>query len=435
MSQPRYVSLLQTPLDEASKKYAEEIAALPGIRDMIVFPDAFTKEKYTKASYKVTVPSSSTIISDREALYPQLRSRGTHCGMMVVALPLTRDELPNEFALELVRKLTTSIPAYLAYRLRVPYVRGTYDLTREQWNTVLVEGAPAFANMHDIPEHAVHALEYGGMRGGVTREALAQYANPSWLHSRNVRQRYRLGKYIGGNHFIEVQEVTEVHDASLGLREGQVVVMAHVGCEGVEGALRPDLRQEYIHQQEYKQVRPEEEMYEAFFTMQDAVINYVSTGRLACYAMIRDAFREVCSTDGEVKMIVERGHNGVFQENDTLVYRHNTERLVQDEYALLSGMYNHTSYIIRGGDNTHAYGSSIDHGLGKLLGRMKDTEHPSMHMVDRYRSKKGLNLLCSHDTTNFIHNTIADAYFDFMKDEGICHKAVELRPLVNIKYT
>ena len=51
------------------------------------------------------------------------------------------------------------------------------------------------------------------------------------------RQREEMGTLGSGNHYLEVQEVTEIHDASIaevyGLKRGDIVVMIHCGSRGL----------------------------------------------------------------------------------------------------------------------------------------------------------------------------------------------------------
>ena len=50
-----------------------------------------------------------------------------------------------------------------------------------------------------------------------------------------------------------------------------------------------------------------------------------------------------------------------------LIYRHNAERLSQGECAILSGYYNHSSYIVEGMGKLADTLYTIDHGLGRII--------------------------------------------------------------------
>ena len=63
-------------------------------------------------------------------------------------------------------------------------------------------------------------------------------ARPDWVSARaRKRQRREMGTLGSGNHYLEVQEVTAVHDAkaaaAFGLKQGEVVVSIHCGSRGL----------------------------------------------------------------------------------------------------------------------------------------------------------------------------------------------------------
>lgn len=83
-------------IDKNSQEYAKEIIGLRGVNEIVLFPDTHTKSKYINAGYKITIPSSVAISSDSEYLYSQFRSRGINCGMTVVALPFSEEDLKKK---------------------------------------------------------------------------------------------------------------------------------------------------------------------------------------------------------------------------------------------------------------------------------------------------------------------------------------------------
>ena len=80
----RTIRLKGFPIDKASAYFAKEIAVQRGVKKIVLFPDSYTKEKYLRAGYKITIPSSSAIASQVEFFYPQFRTRGINCGMSFV---------------------------------------------------------------------------------------------------------------------------------------------------------------------------------------------------------------------------------------------------------------------------------------------------------------------------------------------------------------
>lgn len=97
----------------------------------------------------------------------------------------------------------------------------------------------------------MEAMLTGGARWGVERgwgvledlerieeRGQMQHARPACVSERaKTRQRDEMGTLGSGNHYLEVQEVTAVHDAriahSFELHQGDIVVMIHCGSRGL----------------------------------------------------------------------------------------------------------------------------------------------------------------------------------------------------------
>ena len=102
-----------------------------------------------------------------------------------------------------------------------------------------------------LDDRALDAMLAGGARWAVQRgwgtpadlerieeQGCMAGAEPAAVSARaKERQRNEMGTLGSGNHYLEVQEVTEVHDAAIaarfGLRVGQVVVTIHCGSRGL----------------------------------------------------------------------------------------------------------------------------------------------------------------------------------------------------------
>jgi RNA-splicing ligase RtcB len=407
------VKVLELPgasIDEQSIKFAEEIDALDGVVDVQLFPDSYTKEKYIGVGYKITVPSSSAMVSEANILYPQLRSRGINCGMRIVALPIQADKLTDAFTKDLLHALTYD-PLYFAlYRLRLPWYRQYEDLSYDEFTSVL-EG------------------------DSIKIKDVAHLLNQNWLTKRTTRMRHSFGRNFGGNHYFELQEVQD--DApELGLKKGQAVAMFHTGCQGIQSVVRPDFAKQYFYQSHYTATQKGEEMYDAFFVAQGMLKRYTVAYREATQHVIDAALKKHYS--GVSTCIIDRGHNTVELETvngeDRLVYRHNAERLGKGEYAIVSGMYDYPSHIVVGLSGAETYYNTIDHGLGKILDKDPEKDEMNEH-VRLYRYQYGIRVLGSQKhTVSVVKSSLAERYFPFMEEKRIAKKVVSLRPLLNMKY-
>jgi len=428
------------PLDHASMKYAKQIVAQDGVNGMVIMPDTFTKDKYLGLNYKITIPSSVMITTDADTLYPQFRSRGINCGMMIVSLPFTKDELTDEIIESLFKRFLFTIPYYTSHRLRMPLFSEDYDLSMNDFYDVLERGPRSVADKHDSPIDNLNAMEFGGTFKEVDLDKVRKFFRPEWLTDRTVRLRHSFGRYFGGNHYFEIQEVVENTSGTIPLQKGQLVVLLHTGCQSVEDVLRNDIKDKYIKKDTYIKVDASEEAYDAFFSAQDVIMNYGHAYRYTTFQIIYDWVKEVFGGDKKAHIIIEKSHNYVSCEkvsgDDALVYRHNAESLTSGGHAILSGDFNHPSYIVEGMQGIDRMQNSIDHGLGKILEQNKDRNEETGENVQVYRFKKGINTKWTRKKVDspIMKNKATEEYFDLMRKESLLKPVVSFRPILNIKH-
>ena len=424
------IELPEFSLDNPSKEYAKEILSQDGVERVLLFPDSFTKSKYVGAEYKTTIPSSVVIQTDTEHLYPSFRSRGINCGMMLVSLPIEEKDLTEDLINKIKKAFLYSLPYYTSFRLRLPFLKGKYDLSYKEFLKVLEGGAPSLKSKLNVLQEDIVKLEGGGVANNLNIDEAKKYFNSKWLNRRTVRMRHSFGRYFGGNHYLEIQIVEDVGSDKLGLKKGQVVVMLHTGCQSLEDVVRPDLRENFIRQKSYKSVNKNSEMYKAFFMAQKALLNLIRAYRLTSFAMLRDIF------GSETKIVLERGHNYVSEEKGKLIYRHNAERLKDGGFAIVSGNFKHSSYVVEGGDGVEDHMHSIDHGIGSILKRAEKNEKKKGENVRILRSKRGLYSILKEGNEALIENSVIKDYFALMERKGIVKaNRAKLRPILNLKYT
>ena len=437
----REVDVLQlnkAPLDAVSLTYAREIFEHEGVKSVKLLPESFTKDKYIHEKYKVTIPSSCRITTDINYLYPQFRSRGIHCGMIAVALPISENELSEKFFKKIQDTLLDNLFYYTMYRLRMPIFSQAYDLSHTEFINVIQYGPNAVNRKYNFREGDLNVLEYAPFNE-VDLASKKYLLNDKWLTRRTVRMRHSFGKYFGGNHFFELQVVSGGDAETFGLRKKQVVAMFHSGCQSLEDVVRVDLRDKFIRSNIYQCVSRGSDMYEAFFTAQQLLINLISTYRMVSFVRIRDIVEEVYKT-GDSRIVVEKGHNSIQEEivggESTLVYRHNAEQLSSNNIAIVSGDKQHRSYLVRGGSNISDFGDTIDHGIGGLLRNKKRDDIATGDHVTTVKSRRGIRGSFFVETNNLpiFTNPIEEEYLAYMRQLDLINSYVSLRPIFNIKY-
>jgi len=430
------------PLDEQSQKFLKEISGLPNVEEVIVLPDSFTKDKYIRTGYKSTIPSSIAIATKKDILYPQFRSRGINCGMMVIALPLRREDLSPYIIHKIFKPFLYNFFYLLDYKLRTGFIKEKYDLNLEDFNSVLEGGANFFAEKFHVNDSELKSFERNGKWENINLENVKQYLNSDWLTKRSVRLRHSFGRYFGGNHFFEIQEVVEnIDTAGIPLEKGQLVIMCHTAGDSLEDVIKPELRDEYIRKDTFVGVEKGNVMYDAFFIAQSLLMNYGYAYRLATFALVKDLFQKHFSHFNFPYVVLDKSHNHVTEESienkDLLVYRHNAERLKVNEYAILSGSWDAASYIVKGGLGTNDTLFTVDHGLGHILESSKNMAKASNKFVNFYRYKKGLRvpyILTRSQKHPIIENKSIESYFTTMRENDILSPVATLRPVVNMKF-
>src|SRR5512143_34932 len=145
-----------------------------------------------------------------------------NCGVRLLSLPLTRAELGERLE-SFVHELSRSIPSGTGHG-------GQWHLTDAELDVVLLGGAGRLVSAHGLGlDVDVANTESHGCLVGADPTKVSQRAKD--------RGRNQLGSIGAGNHFVEVQVVERVSDASaastFGLAVNQLTVLIHTGSRGL----------------------------------------------------------------------------------------------------------------------------------------------------------------------------------------------------------
>jgi tRNA-splicing ligase RtcB (3'-phosphate/5'-hydroxy nucleic acid ligase) len=208
--------LLDAIRDDRSLEQLCNVAALPGIVDAsLAMPDIHQ-------GYGFPVGGIAATAGPDGVVSPGGVGYDINCGVRLLALPLTADELgPRKEAL--VHQIAREVPAGAGRA-------GALSLREEDLDQVLAQGPRALVERRGIGTlEDVELTESQGWLDG---------ADPGQVSERaRARGRDQLGTAGSGNHFVELQRVDELHDAdaskAYGLRGDQVVVLIHSGSRGL----------------------------------------------------------------------------------------------------------------------------------------------------------------------------------------------------------
>lgn len=414
---------------------------------------------------------SSVATATLEHIVLGLSSPSPNCGMALARTTLHESDLDDD-ALD-------ALFGELARRLALTRERPA--LSPEQVADVMLRGAQAAIERYDLDPST---LDFMDQRGN----ALSESADPRAVLETVPRSLWAIGgHYFGlvgrGNHFLELQVVEEICDATTarawGLEKGQVAVMYHADS-GHLGAfvgrvyahrrknsrrgrlwewriklpfhLRAGRLRRLPHRANYHLVpraltpipAGSEEGQRALLALQ-AAGNYAYANRLAVLAALRAALRAVWGENLPAPSLLwDAPHNGIRQEQigraDLWVHRHNAARALPPSQIpasspfartgqpmLLPGTERTSSYLCAVGEGTAHTLHSVDHGAGRsalALGQPL----PNGASTRLYTYEEGLAGLRPHLSDDGLDEVLA-----VLQTHAIARPVVRLRPLAVLK--
>jgi tRNA-splicing ligase RtcB len=323
-----------------------------------------------------------------------------------------------------------------------------------------------------------------GVRPGADADAVSQKAKD--------RGKNQLGSLGSGNHFLEVQRVTDIFDpevaSAFGLERDQIVVLIHCGSRGLGHQTCTDyLRKiEQQHQGLLNQLPDRElaaapagsQLADEYYAAMNAAINFAWVNRQLITHQTRQVFERVFERpwqDMEMELLYDVAHNIAKKETHTVgvdadgepaaggavvegeerelfVHRKGATRAfpaghpdVPAAYrdvgqpVIIPGSMGAGSYVLRGGDQSLdlTFGSTA-HGAGRLMSRTQaKNEYWGGDVQDELRDSQAVYVKAQSGAT--IAEEAPGVYKDV--DEvvavsdalGIGDKVARTFPVCNIK--
>jgi tRNA-splicing ligase RtcB (3'-phosphate/5'-hydroxy nucleic acid ligase) len=200
---------------DASLEQVANGACLPGVVGAsLAMPDIHQGYGLPVGGVVATDPAAGGVVSPGGVGYD------INCGVRLMRTRLEASDLAPRLE-AVLDALQAAVPAGVG-------ARGRVGLSAAELRRVAAEGA-AWAAGRGGGEGDLARIESHGRIEGGDADALSEHARE--------RGRGQLGSLGSGNHFLEVQAVDEVYDATaagaLGLAPGQVTVMIHTGSRGL----------------------------------------------------------------------------------------------------------------------------------------------------------------------------------------------------------
>ncbi|MFB6120569.1 MAG: RtcB family protein [Halobacteriaceae archaeon] len=316
----------------------------------------------------------------------------SNCGVRMVKTNLTYDDVQGREE-ELVDALFEAIPSGLGGG---GVVQGSADTIED----ILHRGVEwAVEKGYAVEDDLAHC-EDEGRRRDADPSAVSQKAKD--------RGRNQIGSLGSGNHFLEVQRVTDVYRPEVadafGLEPDQIVVLIHCGSRGLGHQVCTDyLREIEQSHADLLERLPDKELAAApagsklateYYGAMCAAINFAWVNRQLITHQTREVFADVFDTswrDLEMDLLYDVAHNIAKREThdvdgedrELFVHRKGATRAfpagreeVPPAYrdvgqpVIIPGSMGAGSYILRGGASSldETFGSTA-HGAGRLMSR------------------------------------------------------------------
>jgi tRNA-splicing ligase RtcB len=311
-------------------------------------------------------------------------------------------------------------------------------------------------------------IESGGALDGADPDPVSQRARE--------RGRDQCGTLGSGNHFLEVQTVAEIHEASaaeaFGLFPGQVVVMIHSGSRGLGHQVCTDaLRVCERSLSRYGILLPDRQLAcvpirspegEAYLGAMRAAANFAMASRQIMTHLTRAAFEKVFGLPSEglgMHLVQDVAHNiAKFEEHSVdgrrrtvCVHRKGATRAfppghaeLPDRYrrvgqpVLIPGDMGRCSYVLAGrpGSMEHAFGSTC-HGAGRQMSRGEARRRSRGRPIAEELLARNIHVRAQGRRT--LMEEIPEAYKDVrsvvgvVEGAGLSVRVARLKPLCVIK--
>ncbi len=438
---------LMRAMDDKVGEQAMNVASLPGIVGAsYAMPDAHWGYGFPIGGVAAFDPDDGGVVSAGGVGFD------ISCGVRCLHTGLQREDVSQKQR-ELAEMLFRRIPAGLGST-------GAIRLGEAEMDAMLAGGA-RWAVQRGWGEDAdLERIEEGGRMDHARPHAVSAQAKR--------RQRDEMGTLGSGNHYLEVQEVTEVFDPAIasafGLQAGDVVVMIHCGSRGLGHQIGTEyLKQMAISAAHYGIKLPDRELACApihsevgqdYLGAMRAAINCALANRQILTHLVREVFRELLP-QARLPLLYDVSHNTCKVEahggRKLYVHRKGATRAfgpghpdlppalrAAGQPVLIGGSMGTGSYVLAGTRESESLAfSSACHGAGRAMSRHQALRTWKGRAVVDQLAERGI--LVKSPSMRGIAEEAPDAYkdvaavVDAADATGLARKVVRTVPLVCIK--
>jgi tRNA-splicing ligase RtcB len=441
---------------ERAVEQVANVAHLPGVvRCSLAMPDIHWGYGFPIGGVAATDPAEGGVISPGGVGYD------INCGVRLVATSIAHEDVSSRIR-DLVRALFQDVPSGLGSRGAIGKLR------KRELEAVMVEGA-GWAVRRGYGTDA--DLDRTEERGRLPR------ADPANVGSRAVERGLdQVGTLGSGNHFIEIDVIDEVYDASaaaaFGLEAKSIAIQIHSGSRGFGYQICDDYLE--VMQQavtKYSIALPDRQLACApvespeggrYLSAMACAANYAWANRQVMMALAKRSFAETLGLSEaklELRLVYDVCHNIAKLERHAVagaeklvcVHRKGATRAFPAGHADVPSAYRSVGQpvLVPGDMGTHSFvcvgteatmretfGSTC-HGAGRLMSRAKAKKAARGRRIDDELARKGIFVMASGRNT--LGEEMPSAYKDVadvvgvMERAGIARRVVRLTPLGVVK--
>lgn len=373
---------LMRAMDEKAYEQLINVSTLPGIiKSAYAMPDAHW-------GYGFPIGGVAAFDAEEGIISAGGVGFDISCGVRLLTTGVPRTQL-DKVKEKITQRLFDKVPAGVGSH-------GVMILNSQEMDEMLLGGAHwAIKKGYGQTKDLERIEEHGQMRG----------ANPDEMSPRaRERQRDEMGTLGSGNHYLELQEVSQIFDTTaakvFGLNQGDVVVSIHCGSRGLGHQIGTEfLRLMAIEAERAGLDLPDRELAcapinsqtgQSYLGAMRAAINCALANRQIITHLVREVFAEFfpeanlnLTYDVSHNTCKEEWHEYQGQRKNLFVHRKGATRAYGPGHAdlpmdlrevgqpvLIGGSMGTGSYVLRGVKESEDLSfSSASHGAGRQMSR------------------------------------------------------------------
>jgi tRNA-splicing ligase RtcB len=429
--------LLDAIRDDRSLEQLANVATLPGIVEAsLAMPDIHQGYGFPVGGIAATEPPEG-VVSPGGVGYD------INCGVRLLALPLTADELGDRKE-SLVHEISRQAPAGSGRG-------GGLSLRGAELDRVMVEGPRALVERHGVgTAHDVERTESQGRLDGADPDQVSERAR--------TRGGDQLGTIGSGNHFVEVQRVERIVDRDaadgFGLHEGQVTALIHSGSRGLGHQVCTDFVKRMdaalaghgieLPDRQLSCAPIDATEGRAYLGAMAAAANFAWANRHAIAAAARSAVAHVLGDEAAAgtRQVYDVAHNVAKLERHDgralCVHRKGATRAFPGQAVFIPGSMGTGSWVLAGreGAMERSFGT-VCHGAGRALSRTAARKRIAGAELRRELEEAGITVRCPSnkglaEEAPFAYKEV-DRVVEVVERAGLATRVALLRPIGVVK--